>query len=62
MLLLVMIRLNRVPSCGIVVRCLYVNADPNYNQTTDSQMRMLTDTLVDTPYNTQDPQSVANTV
>lgn len=57
-----MIRLNRLPSCEIVVRCLYVNADPNYNQPTDSQMRRLTDALVDTRYNTQDPQSVANTV
>ena len=25
-------------------------------------MKMLTDTLVDTPYKTQDPQSVGNTV
>ena len=47
---------------GIVVRSLLVNADPNYNQPTNSRMKMLTDTLVDTPYKTQDPQSVGNTV
>ena len=47
---------------GIVVRNLLVNADPNYNQPTNSRMKMLTDTLVDTPYKTQDPQSVGNTV
>ena len=39
-----------------------INADPNYNQPTNSRMKMLTDILVDTPYKTQDPQSVGNTV
>ena len=51
-----------ITTSGIVVRNLLVNADPNYNQPTNSRMKMLTDTLVDTPYKTQDPQSVGNTV